>query len=327
MKRRMERGQLGRSNVEVSRLALGTAPLGGLFTHVDSDEAERVVTGALEAGIRYFDTAPQYGHGTAEVRLGSALAGVRRDQIVVSTKVGRLIEPGSSSDTGIFVDAPPSVARFDFSPEATRRSLEESLERLRLDRVDIVYIHDPDEHEEQAIAESYPVLHDLRREGVVGAIGVGMNQSRIPARFVRETEIDVVLLAGRFTLLDQSGADDLLPACVERGVSVVAGGVFNSGILADPSPGATYDYAPAPAGLLDRAQRMAAICARHGTTLAAAAVQFALSHPAVASVLVGTRSTAELDQILDGFEQPLPAELWESLVSEGLLPAEYRPSP
>ncbi len=316
-----EQRTVGTTDVRVSALSLGTAPLGNLFSKVPEDEAAATVRRALELGLSYVDTAPFYGHGIAERRTGAALAGVPRDSFVLSTKIGRLIRPATDADTGDFAVTGDTTPVFDFSADGVRRSLEESLERLGLDRIDIVYIHDPDDHVEQALAEAYPALDRLRSEGVVSAIGVGMNVADIPARFVRETDIDCVLLAGRYTLLDQSGLTELLPLCVERSVSVVIGGVYNSGILADPRPGARYDYRPAAPEVVDRARRLDAVCRRHGVALTAAALQFPLRHPAVASVLTGVRSVTELEENVGAMTAPVPAGLWADLVADGLLPA------
>jgi D-threo-aldose 1-dehydrogenase len=309
----LERRAVRDTGVEVPAVGLGTAGIAGLYTPVADEEAHAVVRRALEAGVVYFDTAPQYGHGTAERRLGDALAGVDRDAFILSTKVGRLIVPRPGGDTGIFADAPASDAVFDFSRSGILRSLEASLRRLQLDRVDVVLIHDPDDHEEQALREAYPVLEELRAEGVVRAIGVGMNQTRVLERFVRETDVDLVLVAGRFTLLDREAAASLLPACLERDVAVVVGGVFNSGILADPAPGARYGYVSAGRETLERAQALAATCARHGVSLRAAALQFPLRHPAVTSVLAGPRSVRELDDCLTQLTCEIPAALWAEL--------------
>jgi D-threo-aldose 1-dehydrogenase len=210
---------------------------------------------------------------------------------------------------------------WDFSADGVRRSLEASLERLGLDRVDVVYLHDPDDHAEQAFREGYPALEELRAEGVVGAIGAGMNQTGMLTRFVRDTDVDVVLCAGRYTLLDQRALTELLPAAAARGTSVVIGGAFNSGLLADPGPGATYDYAEAPAGLLERALRLKALAERHGTTLRAAALAFCAAHPAVASVLVGARSAAEVHDGALQFTARVPPGLWRELRAAHLLPA------
>lgn len=317
--RATQRNPLGRSDVEVTQLGLGTAPIGGLFTHVADETARAVVRAALAAGLNYVDTAPLYGYGISEQRVGAALADVGRDTYVLSTKVGRLIVETNATDGSWnrdgFADAKPSEAIYAYSPDDVRRSLEESFERLGLDRADVVYIHDPDDYEEEALTSAYPVLHELREQGVVRAIGVGMNQSRIPTRFVRETDIDVVLLAGRYTLLDQSGAEDLLPACVERGASIVIGGVYNSGLLAG---GTTYNYAQAPEELVKRAQQLDAICESHGVPLKAAAIQFPLAHPAVACVLTGARSVEELDENLAMMAYDIPPALWSDLAAAGV---------
>ncbi len=301
--------------VTITALSLGTAALGGLFAHVEDDEASRVVQRALAHGITYIDTAPQYGHGTSERRVGAALATSARSAFVLSTKVGRLAVADPLGDTGLFVDAPPSRVEFDFSAAGIERSLSESLTRLGLSHVDIVYLHDPDDHADQAIAEAYPVLDRMRAEGIVGAIGVGMNQPEIPTRFVRETDIDMVLIAGRWSLLDRTAGVDLLPECERRGVSVVVGGVFNSGLLADPRPGATFDYAPAPPHLVTRAQQLEAVCQGHGVTLTAAALQFPFRHPSVVSVLLGARSVVELDANVAAASVVLPDALWPDLDS------------
>ncbi|MFD7933339.1 aldo/keto reductase [Streptomyces sp. NPDC048253] len=314
---------LGRSGVPVSPLAFGAAVIGNLFTEVGEEQAHEAVAAAWQQGIRYFDTAPHYGLGLSERRLGAALREHPRSRYTVSTKVGRRLEAtdrgGDDLADGFAV---PATHRrvWDFSADGVRRTLEASLERLGLDRVDVVYLHDPDDHAEQAFREGYPALEKLRAEGVVGAIGAGMNQAEMLTRFVRDTDVDVVLCAGRYTLLDQRAGVELLPAAVERGVSVVVGGAFNSGLLADPRPGATFDYARAPAGLLDRALRMKETADRHGITLRAAALAFCAAHPAVASVLVGTRSAAEVRDCAEQFTTQVPAAFWQELRDTGLLP-------
>jgi D-threo-aldose 1-dehydrogenase len=316
--------RLGRSTVEVSPLAFGAAAIGNLYTEVGDQQAHAAVAAAWQRGIRYFDTAPHYGLGLSERRLGAALREHPRAQYTLSTKVGRRLEP---SDTGgddlAHGYAVPATHRrvWDFSADGVRRSLEASLERLGLDRVDIVYLHDPDEHAEQAFREGYPALERLRAQGMVGAIGAGMNQAAMLTRFVRDTDVDVVLCAGRYTLLDQQALTELLPAAQERGTSVVIGGAFNSGLLADPGPGATYNYTAAPPGLLHRALRLKSVAARHGTTLRAAALAFCAAHPAVASVLVGARSAHEVVDCAHQFAAPVPAALWQELRESGLLPA------
>lgn len=305
------------------RLALGCAPLGGLYTPVDDRQARATVDAAWEAGIREFDTAPHYGAGLSERRLGDAVAALPRDELVVSTKVGRLLVPGSgpprAAGADMFAGAPALERVFDFSRDGVLRSLEQSLERLALDRVDVVYVHDPDDHLDQAIGEALPALAELRSQGVLREIGAGMNQAPALARIVREADVDRVLVAGRFTLLDQSAGDELLPLCARRNVAVIAGGVLNSGILADPRPGAMYDYQPAPEELVKRARRIAAICARHHAPLITAAIAFPLRHPAVRTVLVGARSPEEVGIAVDAFGRTLPRQLWEELEEVGLL--------
>ncbi|MFF9542563.1 aldo/keto reductase [Streptomyces albidoflavus] len=315
---------LGGGPVAVTRLALGCAGIGNLYHPVSEEAALATVDAAWESGIRTFDTAPHYGLGLSERRLGAALSGRPRDSCTVSTKVGRLLEPlperapGDDLENGFAV---PLTHRrvWDFSEQGVLRSLEASLARLGLDRVDVALLHDPDHHAAQALDQAYPALERLRAEGVVGAIGVGMNQSALPARFLRETDIDVVLLAGRYTLLDQDGLAELLPEAAARGRSVLVGGVFNSGLLTAPGPGATYDYAPAPAPVVDRALRMQDVAARHGLPLRAAALRFPFAHDAVAGVLTGARSAAEVRDTVEQLRRPVPAAFWEELRAEGLL--------
>jgi D-threo-aldose 1-dehydrogenase len=317
---------LGGSGVEVSPLAFGAAGIGNLYSEVSEEQAYDTVQAAWQSGIRYFDTAPHYGLGLSERRLGAALREHPRAAYTVSTKVGRLLEPtdaeGDVGDDLANGFAVPATHRrvWDFSADGVRRGLEASLERLGLDRVDVVYLHDPDDHAEQAFREGYPALEKLRSEGLVGAIGAGMNQAEMLTRFVRETDVDVVLCAGRYTLLDQRALTELLPAAAERGVSVVVGGAFNSGLLADPRPGATFNYATAPEELLDRALRLKTLAERHGTTLRAAALAFCSAHPAVTSVLVGARSAAEVRDCAEQFAATVPAGFWRELGEAGLLP-------
>jgi D-threo-aldose 1-dehydrogenase len=320
---------LGRRGLRISRLGLGTAPLGNLFTEVPESDADATVDAALAGGITFLDTAPHYGLGVAERRLGRRLARLPRERFVLSTKVGRLVRPleaGETADPEGFVATPAAKRVWDFSRDGVRRSLDESLDRLGLDRVDVALVHDPDQHEHEAAGQALPALAELRDQGVVGAIGAGMNQAEMLTRFVRELELDLVLMAGRYSLLDQRALGELLPVCAERGVAVVIGGVFNSGLLADPRPGATFDYAPAPPELVERAGRLQAVCARHGVPLRAAALAFPFGHPAVASVLVGARTAAEVQDAVAMAGRPVPAELWTELVAEGLLP-DHVPTP
>lgn len=316
---------LGRSGVRVGPLGLGAAVIGNLYTELPDRQAYDTVTAAWQQGIRYFDTAPHYGLGLSERRLGEALRGYDRTAYTLSTKVGRRLEPGpgDGDDLANGFAVPDTLRRvWDFTADGIRRTLEASLDRLGLDRVDVVYLHDPDDHAEQAFREGYPALEKLRAEGVVGAIGAGMNQTAMLTRFVRDTDIDVVLCAGRYTLLDQSALADLLPAAEERGTSVVIGGAFNSGLLADPKPDATYNYAQAPDELLARALRLKSLAEAHGTTLRAAALAFCAAHPVVASVLVGARSAAEIEDGARQFAAPVPAAFWQELRATGLLPAD-----
>jgi D-threo-aldose 1-dehydrogenase len=316
---------LGRSGVEVSALSFGAAGIGNLYAEIGEEQVRATVEAAWAVGMRYFDTAPHYGLGLSERRLGSALRAYPRSAYTISTKVGRLLDPadGGGDDLANGFAVPATHRRvWDFSADGVRRSLDASLERLGLDRVDVVYLHDPDDHAEQAFHEGYPALEKLRSEGVVGAIGAGMNQAEMLTRFVRDTDVDVVLCAGRYTLLDQRALVELLPAARESGTSVVIGGAFNSGLLADPKPGATYNYAQAPAELLERALHLKSVADRHGTTLRAAALAFCAAHPAVASVLVGVRSAAEVQDCADQFIATVPAAFWQELRDTGLLPAE-----
>lgn len=314
---------LGASGVPVGPLSFGAAGIGSLYTEVTDEQARAAVDAAWTCGIRTFDTAPHYGIGLSERRLGAALRDRPRAEYTLSTKVGRLLEPtdvgGDDRANGFAVSATHRRV-WDFSADGVRRSLDASLDRLGLDRVDVVYLHDPDDHAEQAFREGYPALEELRSQGVVGAIGAGMNQTEMLTRFVQETDVDVVLCAGRYTLLDHRALTALLPAARQRGVSVVVGGAFNSGLLADPGPGSTYDYAPAPPELLDRALRLKKTAERHGTTLRAAALALPAAHPAVVSVLVGARSAAEVRDCAEQFATRVPAAFWRELRAEGLLP-------
>jgi D-threo-aldose 1-dehydrogenase len=317
--------------VEHTDLAFGAAAIGNLFTAVSDEDARATVDAAWDAGIRVFDTAPHYGLGLSERRLGAALRARPREEFVLSTKVGRILEPVPGPAEGDDPDgddpvcedpvgedpdgfAVPAAFRrvWDFSGDGVRRSIEASLERLGLDRVDSVLIHDPDDHEEQAISEAYPALAKLRSEGVIGAIDVGMNQTRIPLRFMRETNIDFVLLAGRYTLLDRSGTE-LLDEASERGVGIMIGGVFNSGLLVDPKPSSTYNYVTVPPEILNEALRLKEVCGQHGIPLRAAALQFPYRHSAVKSVLIGARSPEEVRDCVEMARLPIPDALWAEI--------------
>ncbi len=290
------------TTVVPSRLGLGTSALAGLFEAVTADAARATVDRAWEVGIRHFDTAPLYGSGLAEERLGAALAARPRGEYTVSTKVGRVLVPGAPSPH--FVGAPPLEAVFDYTPDGIRRSLAGSLDRLGLDRVDLVLLHDPEQH----MGATRSAVEALR--GLADRVGVGTNVVATAAELVARGEVDAVLLAGRYTLLDRSAADELLPLCAERGVPVLAAGVFNSGVLAG---GANFDYERAPEEILARRSALESMCARHGIPLAAAALQFPLRHPAVASVVVGARSAAEIEEDARLLGLPVPAALWSEI--------------
>jgi D-threo-aldose 1-dehydrogenase len=356
------RNRIGSTTVEVGPLGLGTVPIGGLYEPVSDEDAFALVRRAHDLGVRLFDTAPQYGSGLAEIRLGQVLPEFERSSIVVATKVGRLLRPitfaaktrrvlveslrsgdvkriggdavkitrrlargrsGAEVQMGYPFDQGQAAMEsyYDFSYDGVMRSFEESLKRLRLDRVDMLYIHDPDHHHDQALQGAFRALDKLRSDKVVGAIGVGMNQTAMLVRFAREAPFDCFLAAGRYTLLDQEALDELIPECARRGISVIVGGVYNSGILANPTPGATFNYTRAPGSLLEKAQRIQAVCARHGVPLMAAAIQFPLHNTVVAAVLTGVRSVAEIEQNVEMFRTPIPDAMWEELRAEALIPA------
>ncbi|MFC0532678.1 aldo/keto reductase [Phytohabitans kaempferiae] len=307
-------------------LGLGCAQLGNLYREVDDGTAAATVAAAWDAGVRYFDTAPHYGLGLSERRLGAALRAYPRAGYVLSTKVGRRLEPDPAGagrrDTEGFAVPADHRRVWDLSADGVRRSLDESLARLGLERVDVVLLHDPEEHMAAAVAEAYPALHELRAQGVVRAIGVGSKRWDVLHRFARDTDVDLVMIAGRYTLLEQPALDELLPECERRGVRAVVAGVFNSGLLAEERPhaGLPYEYGAAPPAVLDRARALAATCARHGTSLPAAALAFAAAHPAVTSVVVGAQDPDQVrrNAALAAAEPP-PKELWADLVAEGLL--------
>jgi D-threo-aldose 1-dehydrogenase len=316
---------LGQSAVAVTPLGLGCAPLANLYVEVDDDQATATVDEAWAAGVRYFDTAPHYGLGLSERRLGAALRDRPREDYAVSTKVGRLLvpDPAGAGRRDEAFNVPATYRReWDFTADGVRRSLEESLRRLGLDRVDFLLIHDPEDHADIALEEGYPALRELRDQGVVGAIGVGSMNWQVLHRFVTEVELDAVMLAGRYTLLEQPALDALLPDCLDRGVSVLNVGVFNSGLLAveEPREDLHYEYRTVPPEVLARARAIAALCAAHHTVLPAAALAFASAHPAVAAVVVGAESPAQIRRNAELFAAaPPPADLWSDLVDAGLL--------
>lgn len=311
--------QIHGTDVKVSRLSLGTAPLGGLFKSVPEAESDAVIHEALDAGIAYIDTAPLYGYGVGELRVGRGIKGHHR-QPVISTKVGRLLRPGKNLEYDKFPDSDPNIEiYFDTSAAGIRRSLEESLKRLGRNSVEIAYIHDADSWVREAIDVVYPELHRMRDEGLIKAIGIGMNWCPTSIAIMRETELNIALIAGRFTLLDQSAQDELYPLALKKKVSIIAAGVFNSGVLANPVPGNYYDYEPASHEIIEKARAIGKYLEKFDISLPAAALQFPLRHPAVASVLTGAGSVKELRENISNFDAQIPDDLWSQMESEGLI--------
>ncbi|HLH67784.1 MAG TPA: aldo/keto reductase [Candidatus Dormibacteraeota bacterium] len=320
---------LGKTGLQVSRLGLGTGPLG--MVH-DDEVWKQIIDGALSAGIRSLDTSPYYGFGNSERRLGRALARHERDSYVLSTKVGRLLRHDAPLDpfavayyypTGMPDDVPRTV--YDYSRTGTLLSLAESRERLGIRKIDMVHIHDIIElasgidHVDEAISEAFPALSELRAAGEISAIGAGVQVNDLILKLGSTCDFDCFLIAGRYTLLDQSAADEALPLCVERGISVIIGSPYNTGILYDPKPGVTFDFVPAPDELIHKAQRIKQVCERYEVPLPAAAIQFPFAHPAVVQVLTGARSLSELKENLDLMRVEIPRDLWDDLREEGLL--------
>jgi D-threo-aldose 1-dehydrogenase len=308
---------IGKTGLRVTRLGLGGAPLGGLFESVREEEARATLSTAYAAGIRYFDTAPFYGHGRGEMRVGAFLSGRPRDEFVLSTKVGRVLVPAEGRvEDQHYKDVLPLNPVFDFSADGIRRSFDSSLERLGLERVDILLVHDPDAHYRAVMDEAFPALARLRDDGVIRAIGAGMNQWEMLRDFARDADFDCFLLAGRYTLLDQSALPELLPLCEKRRVAILLGGPYNSGVLAG---GGHYNYErPAPA-ILEKVRRLERVAARHEVPLKAAALQFPLAHPSVASVIPGARTAAEVEENVRMFSCAIPSDFWNELRVEKLL--------
>ncbi|MFE1313141.1 aldo/keto reductase [Streptomyces sp. NPDC058755] len=320
----MHQRKIQNTSVALTELGFGSSVIGNLYRVTPADDATAAVDVAWEAGLRYFDTAPHYGLGLSERRLGAALQGRPRDEYVISSKVGRLLVPNEEPrgvDTEGFVVRDDLRRQWDFSRDGVLRSIEDTLQRTGLDRLDIVYLHDPDDHWRQAAEEAMPTLAELRDQGVVGAIGAGMNQSAMLARFLRETVADVVMLAGRYTLLDQSALDDVLPAARDLGKSVVAVGVFNSGLLSRdrPAEGMKYDYQDAPPALVARARAIAEVCAAHGTSLPAAAIAFPHTHPSIINITLGMRNPEQVVRNVELHDQHVPDGLWDDLRAQGLI--------
>jgi D-threo-aldose 1-dehydrogenase len=313
--------RIGATNLYVTRLGLGTVALGFLYSPVSDEQARSSIDRAFELGWRLFDTAPLYGDGVAETRLGQVLSSRPRNNFVVTTKVGFDIAEGRRPLDGFqyrfYLEAPQ-----DFSYDAVLSNLDRSLRRLRLDHVDIVHIHDADNHFEEAMNGAYRALDRLRAEGVIGAVSAGMNQAEMLARFAAEGNFDCFLLAGRYTLLEQGALDSLFPICAAKRISILIGGVYNSGILAEPYAAApNYNYSPAREELVRKAQRIDGVCRRYGVPLKAAALQFPSAHPVVAAVLCGARSPEEVEENDRMFRLRIPGDLWNELKEEGLIAA------
>ena len=315
---------LGRTSCQVSEIGLGTAPLGGLYSPVSEDCALQTLEAAWERGVRFYDTAPQYGNGLSERRLGQFLKSKPKDEYVLATKVGRLLRVPAEpqGEDAYYKGTPPERPVFDFSYDGVMRAFEESLQRLGLDHVDILHIHDPDDHYTAAFDGAYRALDSLRGNGVIKAVGAGMNQSEMLARFARDGVFDCFLLAGRYTLLEQGALDELFPLCEQRSISIIAAGVYNSGILANPRANAKFNYADAAPALVERALGIERICAEYQVPLKAVAMQFAAAHPVVASTLTGARDAAEIVENLAMYAFPVPAELWARLRQAGFIAQE-----
>jgi D-threo-aldose 1-dehydrogenase len=308
----------------VSEVGFGAAQLGNFYRSTSDEQARAAVDAAWDGGIRYYDTAPHYGIGLSERRLGEALRARPRDEYIVSTKVGRLLVPtperakaGELDEVNGFVTPATHRREWDFTRDGVLRSLEGSLDRLGLDRIDIAYLHDPDDHWDAASTTGVDALIELREQGVLRAVGAGMNQAEMLTRLIDECDIDVVMVAGRHTLLDRTAQEHLLPRAHERGVAVVAAAVYNSGLLSRQvvDHGAMFDYASAPTDVILRARRLADICARHGVTLPDAAVQYPLRDDGVLAVVVGMRTAAQVESTLARYQVDVPASAWEELAS------------
>ena len=320
MARYSKKVKLKRSNLEVTRMGLGTAPLGGLFKSVTDQDGEDLLQTALALGINYFDTAPQYGHGVAEVRVGKALRGAK-NQFVIETKVGRVLRHVEGVEPEQwFPDAPRDIVPiYDYSSAGIKQAFEESLERLGLPHIDIVLMHDAEDYIKEATENAFPVLADLRSQGLIKAIGLGMNYVEPALEIMKGTDLDIALIAGRFTLLDQVAQKELFPYALKNNIDISMGGVLNSGVLANPAPGATYNYLPASDEIIARAKAIGDFMKERNVPLLAAALQFPHRHPAVTTVIVGPRNRAELETNIENFEYQLPEGLWDELEDTGLI--------
>lgn len=308
--------------LDVTSIGLGSAPLGGLFSAVSDADAEATLAAGWSAGIRFFDTAPLYGFGLAERRVGGFLRQQKRDSFAISTKVGRLLRPeANSGEDDHYKGAPALRPQFDFSYDGVMRSVEESLVRLGLDRVDVLLVHDPDDHYDDAVSGAFRALQRLRADGTVKAIGSGMNQSEMLVRFAEAVPVDCFLLAGRYTLLDQGALDALFSVCAARNIGILLGGIYNSGILANPHTGAKFNYKHADAALVARALVLDELSRKHGTELKAAALQFCMAHPAVTVAVLGARNAAEVADNIAMSERTVPQAFWQELRAKNLVDA------
>ena len=326
MARHSELVKIPRIDRYISKLALGTAPLGGLFTAVSDEQGQATVLAALDSGINFIDTAPLYGHGNAERMIGSVLSKTNKEY-VISTKVGRVLKKfapeeiaGKVDGLAAFIGVDPTIFPvFDFSRDGILRSIKESLERLNISSIDIALIHDADDRIDEAIKNSYPVLDELRSQGVIKGIGVGMNICSYATKAVREMDLDVILIAGRYSLLDQSAQEVLFKECLKKQTGVMVGGVYNSGVLANPTPESTYNYVPVTPEILSKVKQIQALLLDFDISLTAAAIQFPLRHPAVTCVLTGSRSVTELNANIKDFDQTIPDAAWKALEDAGLI--------
>lgn len=319
MPRHSELVNIKGTDLKVSRLGLGTAPLGGLFTSVDENDSDDLIQTAFENEINFFDTAPQYGHGTAEIRLGRILKEANKP-FVLETKVGRVLNPTENADKAWFADANPKLEPiFDFSADGVKRSIEESLIRLQVDHIDIALLHDADDHLRDAIEKAYPVLDSLRSQGVIKGVGMGLNLCAPSIAILKECDLNVALIAGRYTLLDQEAQDELFPLALKKNCSILIAGVYNSGVLANPNPGATYNYLPASDEIISKARRIGEFFSQRNIPLTAAALQYPQRHPAVTLILTGSRSRAELESNIEDFNIEIAPSVWQELEESGLV--------
>ena len=345
-----KRVNLGKTNVQIPQLGIGTNPLGGLHEDIPHDDAVAVIEKCWEVGIRFYDVAPVYGYGKAESIVGEVLQSKPRDEYILTTKVGRLMLKDGDPDredvmvlwdgVQLYKETPDVRPYFDFSYDGVMRSIEDSQKRTGIERFDALHIHDPDSYPDEALDNAFKALDKLRSEGIIGAVGCGMNQWEMLADFATRADFDCFLVAGRYTLLDQSALAELLPICEEKNIAIINGGVYNSGILAHPDPGSvgdvssaadaipswkdnvTFNYVPAEQEIIQRAAKMKTICDNHNVPLRAAAIQFPMHHPAIPTIVVGPRTPEHADDNMDMFRYDIPDDLWAELKHEGLLPQE-----